>query len=127
MALMSSGEFAHASGLSRKALRLYDELGLLTPVRVDPRSGYRFYAPAQLERERLLLKHERRETRRQEKELRRQSMRQLPAIIAVVIAVIVAGTVLRHIYSIWLVLAVLAFLWLYYSHRNRERDRDSSS
>ena len=54
MALMSSGEFAHASGLSRKALRLYDELGLLTPVRVDPRSGYRFYAPAQLERARLV-------------------------------------------------------------------------
>ena len=50
MALMSSGEFAQASGLSRKALRLYDELGLLTPVRVDPRSGYRFYAPAQLSR-----------------------------------------------------------------------------
>ena len=54
MALMSSGEFAQASGLSRKALRLYDELGLLTPVRVDPRSGYRFYAPAQLEPARLV-------------------------------------------------------------------------
>jgi len=54
VALMSSGEFAQASGLSRKALRLYDELGLLTPVRVDPRSGYRFYAPAQLEPARLV-------------------------------------------------------------------------
>jgi protein phosphatase len=54
VALMSSGEFAQASGLSRKALRLYDELGLLTPVRVDPRSGYRFYSPAQLEQARLV-------------------------------------------------------------------------
>jgi protein phosphatase len=54
VALMSSGEFAQASGLSRKALRLYDELGLLTPVRVDPQSGYRFYAPAQLELARLV-------------------------------------------------------------------------
>jgi len=27
--LMTSGAFARASGLSRKALRLYDELGLL--------------------------------------------------------------------------------------------------
>ena len=54
MALMSSGEFARASGLTRKALRLYDELGLLTPARVDPSSGYRFYAAAQLEQARLV-------------------------------------------------------------------------
>jgi len=54
VALMSSGEFARVSGLSRKALRLYDELGLLTPARVDPQSGYRFYAPAQLEQARLV-------------------------------------------------------------------------
>jgi PPM family protein phosphatase len=53
--LMSSGEFARASGLSRKALRLYDELDLLPPVKVDPDSLYRFYAPAQLERARLVL------------------------------------------------------------------------
>src|SRR5580658_9599784 len=31
---MTSGAFARASGLSRKALRLYDELGLLHPVQV---------------------------------------------------------------------------------------------
>jgi protein phosphatase len=52
--LLSSGEFARASGLSRKALRLYDELGLLPPARVDPYSGYRSYAPAQLEQARLV-------------------------------------------------------------------------
>jgi PPM family protein phosphatase len=55
VALMSSGEFARTSGLTRKALRLYDELGLLTPARVDPQSGYRFYAPAQLEQARLVV------------------------------------------------------------------------
>lgn len=49
MSLLSIGEFAHASRLSPKALRLYDELGLLTPARVDPGSGYRRYAPEQLE------------------------------------------------------------------------------
>ena len=54
MELMTSGAFARASRLSRKALRLYDELGLLCPVRVDPVSQYRFYAPAQLERARLV-------------------------------------------------------------------------
>ncbi len=46
MELMTSGAFARASGLSRKALRLYDELGLLPPARVDPASQYRFYSPA---------------------------------------------------------------------------------
>ncbi|GLY31574.1 MerR family transcriptional regulator [Kineosporia sp. NBRC 101731] len=44
------GAFARAARLSPKALRLYDELGLLPPAHVDPVTGYRFYAPAQLER-----------------------------------------------------------------------------
>jgi serine/threonine protein phosphatase PrpC len=52
--LMTSGEFARVSRLSRKALRLYDELGLLRPVQTDPDSGYRLYAPAQLEQARLV-------------------------------------------------------------------------
>src|SRR5579875_3846980 len=51
---MTSGAFARASGLSRKALRLYDELGLLRPARTDPGSGYRLYDPAQLEVARLV-------------------------------------------------------------------------
>jgi PPM family protein phosphatase len=41
VALMTSGEFARASRLSPKALRLYDELGLLSPAEVDPVTGYR--------------------------------------------------------------------------------------
>jgi protein phosphatase len=52
--LLSIGAFAHAARLSPKALRLYDELGLLPPAFVDPDSGYRFYDPAQLERARLV-------------------------------------------------------------------------
>jgi hypothetical protein len=71
----------------------------------------------QLERERLLLRHERREHRRQERELNRQSLRQLPGLIALVVVVLVIATVLRHLYSIWLVLAVLVFLWLRYRSR----------
>jgi serine/threonine protein phosphatase PrpC len=54
MELLTIGAFAKASRLSPKALRLYDELGLLTPARVDPVSGYRLYDPAQLERARLV-------------------------------------------------------------------------
>ncbi len=54
MELLTSGEFARASRLSRKALRLYDELGLLSPRQVDPATGYRLYAAAQLEQARLV-------------------------------------------------------------------------
>ncbi|WP_433259967.1 MerR family transcriptional regulator [Actinosynnema sp. CS-041913] len=54
MELVTIGEFARAARLSPKALRLYDELGLLTPARVDPVSGYRRYSPDQLDRARLV-------------------------------------------------------------------------
>ena len=37
--LLSIGEFASASRLSQKALRLYGENGLLPPAWVDPESG----------------------------------------------------------------------------------------
>ena len=56
MGLWSIGEFAAATRLSPKALRLYDELGLLPPARVDPDSGYRWYAEDQVERARLVAK-----------------------------------------------------------------------
>jgi DNA-binding transcriptional MerR regulator len=40
---MTLGEFSHRSQLSLKALRLYERLGLLRPVAVDQRNGYRRY------------------------------------------------------------------------------------
>jgi DNA-binding transcriptional MerR regulator len=54
MDLVSIGEFARRSGLSPKALRLYDELGLLPPARVDEDSGYRYYERSQLAHARLI-------------------------------------------------------------------------
>ncbi|MFE7044113.1 protein phosphatase 2C domain-containing protein [Streptomyces atratus] len=54
MGLLTIGTFAKASRLSPKALRLYDELGLLTPARVDPVTGYRLYAPEQVDQARLV-------------------------------------------------------------------------
>ena len=41
-------QFASLGGVTAKALRHYDALGLFTPVWVDPSSGYRFYAATQL-------------------------------------------------------------------------------
>lgn len=54
MQFMAIGQFAARTGLSAKALRLYHELGLVVPARVDPSSGYRLYAENQVEQARLV-------------------------------------------------------------------------
>jgi DNA-binding transcriptional MerR regulator len=43
------GEFAESCGVSAKTLRFYDEVGVLRPASVDPRTGYRRYSAQQLE------------------------------------------------------------------------------
>jgi DNA-binding transcriptional MerR regulator len=45
--LLSIGRFSRLSGLTVKALRHYDEIGLLRPARVDEATGYRYYSLAQ--------------------------------------------------------------------------------
>jgi DNA-binding transcriptional MerR regulator len=45
--LLSIGRFARVSGLTVKALRHYDDIGLLQPARVDDSTGYRYYTLAQ--------------------------------------------------------------------------------
>jgi protein phosphatase len=52
--MLTIGAFARACRLSPKALRLYDELELLPPARVDPETGYRYYAVEQLQPARLV-------------------------------------------------------------------------
>ncbi len=54
MDLVSIGEFSRLSRLSPKALRLYDELGLLVPDHVDAATGYRWYADTQLDQARVV-------------------------------------------------------------------------
>ncbi|HEY0755096.1 MAG TPA: MerR family transcriptional regulator [Ktedonobacteraceae bacterium] len=44
------GDFSRLSLVSVKALRYYDELGLLKPERVDEFTGYRYYSASQLTR-----------------------------------------------------------------------------
>jgi DNA-binding transcriptional MerR regulator len=43
------GEFALLTGLSVTRLRRYHDLGLLSPARVDPATGYRSYTPDQID------------------------------------------------------------------------------
>jgi DNA-binding transcriptional MerR regulator len=53
--LLSSGEFARRSRLSAKALRLYEQQGLLVPDEVDVSSHYRRYRAARLDDARLIV------------------------------------------------------------------------
>jgi DNA-binding transcriptional MerR regulator len=46
--MLSIGRFARTTGLTVKALRHYDELGLLRPAHVDSWTGYRWYERAQV-------------------------------------------------------------------------------
>ncbi|GAA1970993.1 MerR family transcriptional regulator [Kitasatospora viridis] len=52
--MRSIGQLARESGLSISALRFYDGAGVFGPARVDPLTGYRWYAPDQLADARLL-------------------------------------------------------------------------
>lgn len=52
--MLTIGDFARATGLTAKALRLYDDLDLLPPAEVDPGTGYRYYRPEQVEPARLV-------------------------------------------------------------------------
>jgi DNA-binding transcriptional MerR regulator len=53
--MLNIGEFARLGKVSPRMLRHYDEVGLLQPSRVDPTTGYRSYAVAQLSRLHRLL------------------------------------------------------------------------
>jgi len=48
--LLPIGRFARLTGLTVKALRHYDEVGLLRPATVHPETGYRSYSPDQVRR-----------------------------------------------------------------------------
>lgn len=52
--LLSIGAFASLTHLSIKALRLYDQLGLLQPCHVDPQTSYRYYSIDQLATARMI-------------------------------------------------------------------------
>lgn len=46
--LLKIGELADFSGISTKALRVYEKMGLIKPVKVDEETGYRYYSPDQV-------------------------------------------------------------------------------
>lgn len=53
--MLSIGDLARHTGVSVRMLRHYDALGLVAPERVDPSTGYRWYAVSQIGRVHSLL------------------------------------------------------------------------
>jgi DNA-binding transcriptional MerR regulator len=53
-ARVAIGEFSVMTGLSKKALRHYHEVGLLEPAQTDPYSGYRYYDTSQVQQAHLI-------------------------------------------------------------------------
>ena len=47
--LMKIGEIAAFFNVSPKAVRIYEKMGILTPARIDPDSGYRYYSVGQVQ------------------------------------------------------------------------------
>ena len=52
--MLSIGELAHRTGVSRRMLRHWEEIGLLAPAEVDDRTAYRKYSVSQTGRVRAI-------------------------------------------------------------------------
>ncbi|MCB0101339.1 MAG: MerR family transcriptional regulator [Anaerolineales bacterium] len=48
--MLKIGDFSQLAQVSVRALRIYDEMGLIKPIHVDKFSGYRYYEASQLPR-----------------------------------------------------------------------------
>lgn len=119
---LDEAEFNDRLDRAMRAKTMADLTGLLSDLPdgedVQPqlpaggRRHHRKMLKVQLERERLHLKHERRHHRQAERRRRAHALRWLPVfVIAGIVAVIVVHT-LTHSIGAWLVLGLIAFLWL---------------
>ena len=53
--LIKIGELAAMAGISVKALRVYEKKGIIKPVEIDEKTGYRYYSAGQLQQVESLL------------------------------------------------------------------------
>jgi hypothetical protein len=82
---------------------------------VDPRRDRRRQRQLlriQLERQQLMLRQERREHKRLQRELRWQSLRPLSAVLLVLALALVLGSIVRELFTVWVVIAILVIIWL---------------
>jgi hypothetical protein len=130
---LDEAEFGERLDRAMRAKTMADLSGLLSDLPGEPgppqpggRRHQRKMLRVQLERERLQLKHERREHRRAERELQWRAMRWVPLLVAVVIGAVIIVHTLTHSVAAWLVIGLIAFLWLRHrgagGHRSEQRD-----
>jgi Domain of unknown function (DUF1707) len=141
---LDEAEFGERLDRAMRAKTVADLSGLLADLPgaepVPPQQGSRHHQrkmlKVQLERERLALRHEQRADRRAERELRLRTLRWLPLLIAVLVGALIIARTLTHSIAAWLVIGVIAFLWLRHNatsshgggaHQGGSHDHDGSA
>jgi hypothetical protein len=131
---LDEAEFSERLDRAMRAKTMADLSGLLSDLPGEPvppqeggRRHQRKMLKAQLERERLALRHERRALRRAERELRWRTMRWLPLLIAVIVGALIIARTLAHSVAVWIVIGVIAFLWLRRNAAGSQHDRPRDS
>jgi hypothetical protein len=129
---LDEAEFSDRLDRAMRAKTMADLSGLLSdlpgsepgPPQPGGRRQQRKILKVQLERERLQLRHEQRVHRRAERQLRWRSLRWLPLLVAVLVGALIIAHTLTHSIGAWLVLGLIAFLWL---RRNATAGHDSDT
>ncbi|HUB39561.1 MAG TPA: DUF1707 domain-containing protein [Streptosporangiaceae bacterium] len=119
---LSETEFDERLDRAMRATTMADLTGLLSDLPDDEpaqpelpataRRDQRRMLKVQLERERLHLKHERRRQRRAARNHRTRSLGPVLVVAAALIGLIIVGHILTHSIGAWLLLGLIAFLWL---------------
>lgn len=107
---LSETEFDERLDRAMRATTMADLTGLLSDLPDDEPAGK--VLRAELERERLHLKHERRQKRRTARSNRARPLRLMLVLAAAVIGLITLVHMLTHSIGAWLLLGLIAFLWL---------------
>jgi hypothetical protein len=116
---LDEAEFGERLDQSMRAKTMADLSGLLADLPGGPdqpqpegRRDQRKIARSQLERERLALKAEHRAYRRAKRELRWRSMRMLVLLVGLIIGALIVAHWLAHSVAVWIIVAIIAFVWV---------------
>jgi hypothetical protein len=116
---LDEAEFSDRLDKAMRAKTMADLSGLLSDLpggepaqQEGGRRHQRKMLKVQLERERIALRHEQRAHRQLERELRWRTLRWIPLLIALIVGAIVVAHTLTHSIGAWLVIGLIAFLWL---------------
>jgi Domain of unknown function (DUF1707) len=119
---LDEAEFNERLDQAMRATTMADLTGLLSDLPDEEAAQPQLPAPgrrherkmlkAALERERLRLKRERREHRRSERLRRAYSLRFVPVFVLAGIVAVVMLRTLTHSIGAWLLLGLIAYLWL---------------